>query len=135
MITSGSVGGIYLPEMTDEIVGESMIRSGNKREIIVTEDLLKKGSVLAPWNKKRGIYVRTRIEGGVLNVWHKKERRYIETQVGSLKELVLRKMNGPENEKEKKLQDLMQRRFFPFFILEMVFPEADHGEWVETEDG
>lgn len=138
MITSGSVGCVKLyhpSEMTNELTAEAMKRSGDKQEVLVTEELLKKGSVLSVPNIKRAIYVRTWVAGGLLNVWDKQKHAYESREVPSHRDLVLRTLRAQEENKEKTLEGMLRKRHMPKFLLEMVFPEANYGEWVETKDG
>lgn len=132
---SGSVGCVYLPVMTDEMIAEAMRRAKDHPEVIVTPELLKKGSVLAVPNIKRAIHVRTWVSGGLLNVWDKKKWAFELKAVPSHRALVLSTLRVKEENKEKTLDEMLQRKRIPKFILEMVFPEANYGEWIWTKDG
>ena len=64
MIASESVGGIYLPPLSDELIKEGLKRSADKREAKVTQELLEKdANLISVWNNKRTHYVRTWITG------------------------------------------------------------------------
>ncbi|MDO8522718.1 MAG: hypothetical protein Q7S12_00315 [bacterium] len=134
MITSGSVGCIHLPEMTDEMIAEAMKRSG-KQEVVVTEELLKKGSVLSVFNAKRAIYVRTWVAGGLLNVWDRQKNAFELREVPNHRNLVMRTLRASEENKAKTLDEMLQKRRMPKFLLNMIFPEANYSEWVETKNG
>jgi len=130
MIASESVGGIYLPPLSDELIKEGLRRSADKREARVTQELLEKdANVISIWNNKRSNYIRIWITGGTLDVWNGTQHKHIRQHIPSHRDFLLQAMRCPETEKEGQLGRILTDRHIPTWVQKLVFPET-HGEWI-----
>ncbi len=132
MITSSSVGGLYLPPLTDALVQEGLRRSANKREIVVTQELLEKGfNIVSPWNTKRktgqvnwiyGYWEMRNTETGIQKIWHPPHLELVKERL----------RNCPEEEKEARIAEMSARRHFPNWITKLAYPAGMY--WAPKPD-